>query len=112
MAAPFDLADAEWLAHRYVESEDRVRFIRVPRGRHREVPFLTDAKLGEVGPAHELSAEQCLREAQPGPLHFLFHSAFCGSTLLAGALDRRGVAMGLSEPVILNDVVGFRRRGA
>ena len=32
--------------------------------------------------------------------------------MLARALDLPGVAMGLSEPVILNDVVGFRRRGA
>ena len=112
MAAPFDLADAEWLAHRYVESEDRVRFVRVLRERHREVPFLTDAKLGDAGPHCELPAAACLREAQPGPLHFLFHSAFCGSTLLVRALDRAGAAMGLSEPVILNDVVGFRRRGA
>ncbi|MCA1661561.1 MAG: hypothetical protein LC648_05160 [Novosphingobium sp.] len=110
--APHLLADAEWLAHRYVESEDRVRFVRVPRARHGEVPFLTDDCLGETGPAYELPATACLEEAQPGPLHLLFHSAFCGSTMLVRALDRRGTAMGLSEPVILNDLVGFRRRGA
>lgn len=108
---PFDLADARWLAHRYVEGADRVRFVPVARERHREVPFLTDAKLGEPAAVHELTAERCLRETRPGPLHFLFHSAFCSSTLLVRALDRPGVAMGLSEPVILNDVVGFRRRG-
>ena len=32
--------------------------------------------------------------------------------MLVRALDRPGAAMGLSEPVILNDVVGMRRRGA
>ena len=106
------LADAEWLAHRYVESEDGVRFARVPRALHRAVPFLTDACLGDLGPTHDLPAQTCLREATPGPIHFLFHSAFCGSTMLVRAFDRQGVAMGLSEPPILNDVVGFRRRGA
>jgi hypothetical protein len=110
--APFDLADAEWLAHRYVESADQVRFVRVARDQHRAVPFLTDAKLGETGPAHDVAAADCLARAHPGPLHFLFHSAFCGSTMLVRALDWPGLAMGLSEPVILNDVVGFRRRGA
>ncbi|MDP3675958.1 MAG: hypothetical protein Q8R44_12835 [Novosphingobium sp.] len=105
------LADAEWLAHRYVESEDRVRFAHVPRERHAAEPFLTDSCLGELGATPELAAETCLQRCAPGPLHFLFHSAFCGSTMLTRALDRPGVAMGLSEPVILNDVVGLRRRG-
>lgn len=109
---PFPLTDAEWLAHRYIESEDKVRFVRVPRERHGEVPFLTDDCLGELGPAHDLPAAECLAQVRPGPLHFLFHSAFCGSTMLVRGFDRPGLAMGLSEPVILNDVVGFRRRGA
>lgn len=109
---PFPLTDAEWLAHRYIESEDKVRFVRVPRERHGEVPFLTDDCLGELGPAHDLPAAECLAQVRPGPLHFLFHSAFCGSTMLVRSFDRPGLAMGLSEPVILNDVVGFRRRGA
>lgn len=111
-AAPFALTDAEWLAHRYVESEDRVRFVRVPRERHAAIPFLTDARLGDAGPYAELAAAEALRDARPGPAHFLFHSAFCGSTMLVRAFDRPGLAMGLSEPVMLNDVVGFRRRGA
>lgn len=105
------LADAEWLAHRYIESEDRVRFASVPRARHTAVPFLTDAFLGDLGTIHDLEARTCLNDSVPGPLHFLFHSAFCGSTMLVRAFDRPGVAMGLSEPVILNDLVGFRRRG-
>lgn len=106
------LADAEWLAHRYIEGDDRVRFAHVPRARHAEVPFLTDACLGDPGEVHDLDAQSCLRDAAPGRLHLLFHSAFCSSTMLVRGFDRPGVAMGLSEPVILNDVVGFRRRGA
>lgn len=108
----FSLTDPEWLAHRYVESEDRVRFAHVPRRRHGEVPFLTDDCLGELGPAHEIPAAECLAQAQPGALHFLFHSAFCGSTMLARVFDRLGWAMALSEPMLFNDLVGFRRRGA
>lgn len=108
---PFDLSDPEWYAHRYVEGRDAFRFIRLPRADHRTVPFLTDAYLGERGPFVDVPASDVLA-LDKGHLHFLFHSAFCGSTLLTSALDRPGVAMGLSEPVLFNDVTGFRLRGA
>lgn len=110
-APPFDLSDPEWYAHRFVEGQDAFRFIRLPRADHRTVPFLTDAYLGERGPHRDVAASECLA-LDKGRLHFLFHSAFCGSTLLTSALDRPGVAMGLSEPVLLNDATGFRLRGA
>lgn len=109
--APFNLSDPEWYAHRYVESQDAFRFMLLSRADHRTVPFLTDAYLGERRPFVDVPASDVLALGK-GRLHFLFHSAFCGSTLLTSALDRVGVAMGLSEPVLLNDVTGFRLRGA
>jgi hypothetical protein len=36
-----------------------------------------------------------------GPLHFIFHTAFCCSTLLTRALDIPGVSMGIKEPGVL-----------
>ena len=111
-AARFEWTDPEWLAHRHVEGHDRVRFVRVPRARHGQIPFLTDERLGPGLPQHEEPVAAALRETAPGRLCFLLHSAFCGSTLLVRALDLPGVAMGLSEPLLLNDLVGFRRRGA
>lgn len=112
LSPPFTLADAEWLAHRHVEGADRILFQHVARADHRSAPFLTDEYLGEARARHEVPMADCLAGLAPQPMGFLFHSAFCGSTLLLSALDRPGVAMGLSEPVLLNDVVGFRRRGA
>ena len=106
------LADPEWFAHRFVESDDSFRFTRLLRAAHGEVPFLADAYLGEREIGGDVPAEVCLKLPPDGPLHFLFHSAFCGSTMMVRALDRPGVAMGLSEPALFNDVVGFRRRGA
>lgn len=38
---------------------------------------------------------------QTGALHFIFHTAFCRSTLLVRAVDAPGVAAGLSEPAIV-----------
>ena len=109
--APFDLSDPTWLAHRYDRASDRFLFRHVPRSMHADGPFLTDELIGRqaehwverrllVEPVRQLS----------GPVHFIFHSAFCGSTLLVRGLDRPDLAMGLSEPVLLNDIVGIRRR--
>lgn len=111
-APPFTLTDAQWLAHRHVEGQDRIRFLHVPRADHRRMPFLTDEYLGAGRAEQDLAVADCLQGTPPRRMGFLFHSAFCGSTMLLSALDRPGVAMGLSEPVLLNDVVGFRRRGA
>lgn len=108
----FSLEDAEWLAHRHVEGADRIRFVHVPRREHRQFPFLTDEYLGQSRAWHDVPVADCLAAVPPAPLGIIFHSAFCGSTMLLAGLDRPGVAMGLSEPVLLNDIVGFRRRGA
>ena len=103
--------DPEWLAHRYDEGGDTVRFIRVPRAVHRSVTFLTDEYL-PAGPSPVVIDRIAGgRGATPGPLHFIFHSAFCLSTVLARAFDVPGIAMGLKEPLILNDICGFRLRG-
>ena len=106
------LTDPEWYGHRYVESTDTFRLIGLARAEHAAMPFLTDEYLGSDRPAQDVPTADCLANLSHGPLHFLFHSAFCGSTLLTRALDRPGLAMGLSEPQSLNDVVGIRRRGA
>lgn len=108
----FSPRDPDWLAHRHVEGAGQFRFIHVPRTDRTAVPFLTDANLGERPGPESLAVDTCLAEFPKGPLCWLFHSAFCGSTMLAHAFDRPGMASSLSEPVLLNDVVGMRRRGA
>jgi hypothetical protein len=117
MAAAPDLAavaaDAAWLAHRYDESQDAVHLLRLPREEHRAVTFITDDYLPAEAPRLVLRRRDLAAAAPPpAPLHFIFHSAYCCSTVLARAVDIGGVSMGLKEPVILNDMVGWRRRGA
>lgn len=106
------LGDPSWLAHRHVETDDAVRFVAVARGDHARLAFLSQDLLAGRVPAGDVPVARCLTLPDDPPLHFLFHSAFCGSTTLVRAFDRPGLAMGLSEPQLLNDVVGFRRRGA
>jgi hypothetical protein len=107
----FAIEDARWLAHRYDRASNEVLFRLTERSAHADAAFLTDEYLGEpAAPIVQQNREAAAGAAQAAPLHFLFHSAFCNSTLLCRALDRPGMAMGLSEPVILNDIVGIRRR--
>jgi len=104
----------EWLCHRYDATQDAFQFRRVPRAK-RNAAFLTDEYLG---PADEIVAvprtvtQADAAAAAPGRVHFIFHSAFCASTMLCHALDVAGSASALSEPVVINDLVGWRQRGA
>jgi hypothetical protein len=103
--------DAEWLPHRYDPGQDAIHFLPVPRGVHRQSTFLTDEYLPQGLTPLVIRRVDAMRAAPPpAPIHFLFHSAFCCSTLLARAFDRPGWAMGIKEPVILNDIMGWRRR--
>lgn len=106
------MADAQWLAHRYDPGHDAFQFHYVDRSRHATIPFLTDEYLGDKPPLVLRRTEAVAAAPASAPLHFLFHSAYCCSTLLAAAFDMPGIAMGLKEPVLLNDLIGWRHRGA
>lgn len=106
------MADAGWLAHRYDPEQDAVHFLPVSRDTHRTATFLTDDYLPAGHHPFVVRRKDAIAATPPGArLHFIFHSAYCCSTLLARAMDRPGWGMGLKEPVILNDIVGWRRRG-
>jgi hypothetical protein len=107
------VADPEWLAHRYDEQGDAFQYRHVTRARHAEVGFATDDYLGKEPNPVVIRREEAARLlGERAPIHFIFHSAYCASTMLVRALDVPSSAMGISEPVILNDMVGWRRRGA
>ena len=43
------------------------------------------------------------------PVHYIFHSAFCGSTLLSRALDEPGRCLSIREPYALTQLSAFKR---
>ena len=107
------LANGDYLAHRYDEQNDAFRFIPVDRELHRASTFLTDKILPENLPVYAYSRKDIFDATPPkGKIHFIFHSAYCCSTMLARAVDIEGVSMGFKEPVVLNDLIGWKRRGA
>jgi hypothetical protein len=102
----------EWLAHRYDPLQDAVHFIRADREKRRSIPFLNDEYLPSGAEPLVARRQDSLAVApNPAPIHFIFHSAYCCSTLLANAYDREGTASSFKEPTILNDLVGWRQRG-
>jgi hypothetical protein len=107
------MRDASWLPHRYDPVHDAVHFRRVDREAHRKATFLTDEYLGvDATPVVIRRTEAIAATPAPSPVHFIFHSAFCCSTLLARAFDIPGKAMGLKEPTIFHDISGWHLRGA
>jgi len=112
-ALPELIADGRWLAHRYEEGGDNVHFRFVPREAQRDMTFLTDFEIGDA-PSAIHSRVECLAQVRKLDLRtpsFIFHSAYCCSTLLARAFDVPGTSFGLKEPQILNDIVGLHSRG-
>lgn len=105
--------DASYLVHRYDEMADAFRFLPVPRDVHRACTFITDEHLPDVeNYSLHKRADVAQLSHHSAPLNFIFHSAYCCSTMLARAFDIEDVSMGLKEPVVLNDMIGWRRRGA
>src|SRR4051812_29098778 len=92
----------DWLAHRYDPDHDAVHLVRADRALRASVPFLTDEHLPSAEEPVVARREDALAAApDPAPIHFVFHSAYCCSTLLANAYDEEGLASSLKEPTIL-----------
>lgn len=106
------VGDPCWLAHRYDPIADQVHFVRATRDDHRAATFLTDEYLKAANKPEPIARAAALAAAgASAPIHFILHSAYCCSTMLARAFDIPGVAMGLKEPLILNDLSGWKHRG-
>ncbi len=104
--------DPSWFVHRHDPGHDAFHFRRLTREQHRAATFLNDDVLGaEASPLVIRRSDAMAAKAAVAPVHFIFHSAFCCSSLLARAFDAPGVAMGLKEPMLLNDMVGWQHRG-
>jgi hypothetical protein len=108
------VADPQWLPARWDRQGERLHFAWMPRSAHSEVTFLGDEYLAQLRPPSATLALFEVVAAKPPeapPPQYIFHSAFCCSTLLARALDVPGIAMALKEPQILNDLADAARAG-
>ena len=104
--------NARWLPHRLIDGGRLLRFIEADRDAQRAATFLDDASLGDAYARIDVPVPAIapLLDMAPPRVHFIFHSAFARSTLLARAMDLPGIAMGLKEPIVLNDAADLRGR--
>lgn len=96
--------DASWVPHSYDARRDTLVFAHLPRETQRQIVFLDPrfvSRDSQSKPAPIAALGGDAITSQAGPLHFIFHTGFCCSTLLARALDIPGVSMGVKEPSIL-----------
>jgi len=99
--------DPHWWPCRIDTNLGRLGFIRVTQQQLVESPFLDGRHLADQPQAWmdltkvDLPAMADRLRSRHPPAGFIFHGAFCGSTLLAQALTRPGVALVLKEPDIL-----------
>jgi len=108
------VSDPQWIPSHWDRSAGTLQFVHVPRERHGELTFLAEEYLG---PARLPTTTVSIAELSAAPLQstaprFVFHSAFCCSTLVARALDIPGTAIALKEPQILNELADTARSGA
>ncbi len=96
---------AEWVPHTFDAEGSRLTSFFVPRDEHGWQPFLWNPEHKFQEATHLASG---LRAHLPpnggGTPHFIFHTAFCCSTLLVRACARAKGAIGLNEPAILNNL--------
>jgi hypothetical protein len=96
--------DPDWLPHTYDVAGENLTLVHVPRDARQELTFLTAKHFAErftkgSFPVGSIASE--LSGVEQAPMHFIFHTAFCGSTLLAKALTIPSVAEALREPDVL-----------
>ena len=104
MTAALDLADPANFPFDYDETRDEWLILPVTLAQVGDAPFL-DQRMGahrddaQRIPDERIAAHDVAHDRAPTAL--LFHTAFCGSTLLARALHAPPGAVALKEPVVL-----------
>ncbi|MBH5321081.1 hypothetical protein [Aurantiacibacter sediminis] len=100
-------ADPHWLPHTLDLAGKRMRFVRISKDALTQSGFLADLQPQGDEDAQWLPLNSVRSmQVKTGPLHFIFHTAFCRSTLLARAMNIPGVSVGMAEPGILAQLAG------
>ena len=96
--------DPIWLPHTFNPAGDLLDFVRLSLEDRRRLAFLAQEYVGKDFEHQIAPYDSVQASAPPGdeaPLHFIFHTSFCCSSLLARALEAGGAAEALREPDIL-----------
>lgn len=111
------LADPRWFLEDYHEDIRKLRFIHAGRDELARQAFLSEglwdyAALPKAEFAESAVSGHMPHSGTPPQLNFIWHTAFCCSTLIARALDKPGVNLSLKEPGILLTLAEAKRQNA
>jgi len=108
------VADPAWLPYRVRDAGRTLDLIYLPRDELAKLNFIDRRSqparwetVGEGAPRLLMPVAAIADQARTlnsGHGHFIFHSAFCGSTLMSRALDIEGTACVLREPRVLHEL--------
>tara|TARA_R110002072_G_scaffold3901_17_gene27989 strand:+ start:794 stop:1819 length:1026 start_codon:yes stop_codon:yes gene_type:complete len=103
-------ADPLWFPDAHDANSHTLRLSRISRKALAEEAFLDDRwdRAGAAQAAHPVSDFAGLAAPKRAP-RFIWHTAFCGSTLLARCLDKPGTNLSLREPAVLMSLANMKR---
>jgi hypothetical protein len=107
--------DASWFPASIASTQPVISFVRTSREDLAAQAFLDDALWDTRAKPHDEAGlaelTTAIGDTRPAPLHVLWHTAFCCSTLLARLLDKPGKSLALREPNILVSLASAKRLG-
>ncbi len=106
------LSDPDYLPHALDAGRETLTFLPTTAERLRRPSFIDGRSDLATGPSIGLPLDAVLAAdmVRPaGPDRMIFHTSFCGSTLLARMLDVPGAAFVLKEPNLLVDLAGWKK---
>src|SRR5262245_25502742 len=110
------IRDPSWFVEDYDLRAQAFSLVRADRRVVASQPFLDhrwDRSALERVKLPLASVTATIEERAPQPdLHFIWHTSFCCSTLIAEALDAPGQSLSLREPLALVSVADAKRTGA
>ena len=112
MTNPADiLSDPHWFPAKLDVATRTMTFVRTDRAALSAAPFLDERFTQTQTNAVRLSLVEVLshKVQTTAPPNWIFHTAFCCSTLMARALDVPGYSLSLKEPGILMELANAKR---
>ncbi len=106
-------AKPEYLLHHIAPDRNEALFVPSDQSLLRDLSFIDGRASFSKGPAVTIALDDLINNSVPpsGADRYIFHVAFCGSTLLARLLDQPGSALVLKEPNVLVDLSNWKHSG-
>ncbi|GJM11067.1 MAG: hypothetical protein DHS20C11_33430 [Lysobacteraceae bacterium] len=102
-------AGARWHLHQISPDDRRFGYVRMRRQNYRNSVFLDTRIDRPDSQVLQVKAPKVAPAKRRLPVHFIFHSAFCGSTLLSRAFESDAQTLVLREPLALLQLAETRR---